>query len=313
MSYTTDIKAEISQVDASVDELKVELAALMQICATLNFTSTGAHLVLQIENANTAKRIWKLVKECYGIDSKLSVIKKSKLKKNNIYVIRVEYKALEILGDLGIMTSEGLQSAPSKELTKKEDDARAYLRGSFLASGSINSPKTSNYHMEMSVETSELAKYLQWLLKRFGIPARTIKRRNQEVVYVKASDKISDFLRVIDANQALFVFEDQRIQRDFMNSLTRLDNCELANEVKTMKAAKGQLDDIEWIENYQSLDTLPPKLRDAAMLRKTYPDASLNELCEYYEEDHDETISKSGMKHRLAKIREVADQYRGKE
>ncbi len=147
-------------------------------------------------------------------------------------------------------------------------------------------------------------------MHRFDLPAKYIKRRSQDVVYLKASDKISDFLRCIGASDALFAFEDSRIQRDFMNSLTRLDNCELANEMKTISAGKKQLEDINWIETYRSLDTLPPKLYQAAMLRKEYPEASLNELCEKYNEHYGDNISKSGMKHRLAKIKELANQYR---
>ena len=96
-----------------------------------------------------------------------------------------------------------------------------------------------------------------------------------------------------------------------MNSLTRLDNCELANEMKSISAGKRQLEDIEWIENYRSLETLPIKLQHAAMARKQLPEASFVELCEYCEEEFQEEISKSGMKHRFAKLKELADQYRG--
>ena len=146
--------------------------------------------------------------------------------------------------------------------------------------------------------------------QRFDLPAKQIRRRNQEVVYLKASDKISDFLRCVGASDAVFTFEDSRIQRDFMNSLTRLDNCELANEMKSITAGKKQLVDIQWIETYRTLDSLPEKLQHVAYARKQLPEASLNELCEYCAEEFNETISKSGMKHRLAKLRELADQYR---
>ncbi|MCR1980117.1 DNA-binding protein WhiA, partial [[Clostridium] innocuum] len=121
---------------------------------------------------------------------------------------------------------------------------------------------------------------------------------------------ISDFLRCVGASDAVFTFEDSRIQRDFMNSLTRLDNCELANEMKSITAGKKQLEDIQWIETYRTLDSLPEKLQHVAYARKQLPEASLNELCEYCAEEFNETISKSGMKHRLAKLRELADQYR---
>lgn len=312
MSFTTEVKAEIAANELRACCAKAELTALIQMCAAINFTSEGMQITVQTENANTAKRIFKMLKETYQVDTQLSVLKKMKLKKNNVYIIRVKNKAMEILRDLEILTDQGLQEHPSAKMVRKECCARAYLAGAFLAGGSVNSPNKSNYHLEISTNELSLAKFIQKLMLRFDMPAKYIRRRNQEVVYLKASDKIGDFLRCIGASEALFTFEDSRIQRDFMNSLTRLDNCELANEMKSMAAGKKQLEDIQWIENYQGLDSLPEKLQHVVNARKELPEASLNELCDFCEEEYGESISKSGMKHRLAKIKEMAEQYRGK-
>lgn len=310
MSFTTDVKAEIAANELHECCRKAELCAVLQMCSTMNFTSKGIHLSIKTENATTAKRIYKLLKEQYDVITQLSVIRKMKLKKNNIYVIRVENKAMEILKDLEIFTEKGLQAHPSAKMLKKECCARAYLAGAFLAGGSVNSPSKSNYHLEISTLNTELAVFIQKLMQRFLLPAKHIRRRNQEVVYLKASDKISDFLRCIGASDAVFTFEDSRIQRDFINSLTRLDNCELANEMKSMAAGKRQLEDIQWIENYSSLERLPLKLQHVAYARKAIPEGSLVELCEYCEQVYGEAISKSGMRHRLAKLKEAADKYR---
>ncbi|MCI8540074.1 MAG: DNA-binding protein WhiA [Erysipelotrichaceae bacterium] len=310
MSFTTEVKAEIAANELHACCGRAQLSALIQMCASLSFTAAGMALEIKSENANTAKRILKLLKEHYQVSSQLSVLRKMKLKKNNIYVLRVNSQVTHILNDLQIMDEEGLRPHPKADLVAKECCARAYLAGAFLASGSINSPQTVNYHLEMSANSKEQADFLIQLMKRFAIIAKYIKRRKQDVIYVKASDKISDFLRCIGANEALFTFEDSRIQRDFMNSLTRLDNCELANEMKTISAGKKQLEDIAWLETYQGLDTLSGKLQSVAYLRKQYPEASLNELCEIYANEYHETISKSGMKHRLAKLKELANQYR---
>lgn len=310
MSFTTEVKSEIAANELHPCCMKAELSAVLQMCSTMNFTSDGVHLTIKTENPTTAKRIYKLVKERYDVTTRLSVIKKMKLKKNNIYVIRVENKAMEILKDLEIFTEKGLQAHPSSRMLRKECCARAYLAGAFLAGGSVNSPNKANYHLEISTNNEGLAKFIQKLMNRFDLPAKYIKRRNQDVIYLKASDKIGDFLRYIGASDAVFTFEDRRIQRDFMNSLTRLDNCELANEMKSMAAGKKQLEDIQWIENYRGLEALPEKLQHAAYARKELPEASLLELCDYCADVYDETISKSGMKHRLAKLKEMADQYR---
>ncbi len=310
MSFTTDVKSEIAANELHPCCMKAELSAVLQMCSTINITSTGMHLTAKTENATTAKRIYKLVKERYDVITGLSVIKKMKLKKNNIYVIRIENKAMEILKDLEIFTEQGLQVHPSSKLLRKDCCARAYLAGAFLAGGSVNSPNKANYHLEISTNDEESAKFIQKIMLRFDLPAKLIKRRNQEVVYLKASDKIGDFLRYIGASDSVFVFEDSRIQRDFINSLTRLDNCELANEMKSMATGKKQLEDIQWIETYQSLDSLPIKLQHVAYARKELPEASLNELCDYIADEYNESISKSGMRHRLTKIKELADQYR---
>lgn len=310
MSFTTDVKAQIAANELHPCCIRAELTAVLQMCSTLNFTSDGMHLTMKTENATTAKRVFKYLKELYHVETQLSVIKKMKLKKNNVYVLRVVNKAMEILNDLEILTDKGLQSHPSAKMVRKECCARAYLAGAFLAGGSVNSPSKANYHLEISTSNVELAVFVEKLMQRFELPAKHIKRRNQEVVYIKASDKISDFLRCVGASDAVFTFEDSRIQRDFMNSLTRLDNCELANEMKSISAGKRQLEDIEWIENFRGLDSLPMRLQQVAMARKELPEASLLELCEYCADEYEESISKSGMKHRLAKLRELADQYR---
>ena len=195
----------------------------------------------------------------------------------------------------------------------KECCARAYLAGAFLAAGSVNSPNKTNYHLEIATQDENLAKFIKKLMERFYLPAKVIARRNQYVVYLKSSEKIADFLKCIEATQSVFEFEDVRIQRDFMNSLTRLDNCEFANEMKTIAAGKKQCEDIEYLENYGALEFLPTKIKQVALLRKQYPEASLNELCNFYEEKYLETISKSGMRHRLNKMSEIAATYKQQE
>lgn len=312
MSFTSDVKKEICLNALDDCCKKAQLSAFLQISASLNFTSEGAGISAHSENVSTAKRIYQLVKELYDVEIELSIIKKMKLKKNNVYMIRIKNKALKILRDLDILGEEGLKEHPSSRIVKKECCVKAYLAGAFLASGSVNSPQTSNYHLEIATTSVSLARYLQKQMVKFNMNAKQIKRRSQEVVYLKASDQISDFLKCVGANDALFDFEDRRIQRDFMNSLTRLDNCELANEMKSIKAGKAQLEDIDRIDNFVGLKSLPENLYKVAIIRKEYPEASLLELCDIYEKEYQETISKSGIRHRLNKIKDVGQQYKTK-
>lgn len=310
MSFTTSVKSEVAANELSECCAKAECSALIKMCSTLNINNQGMYLTIHSESAPTAKKILKLLKEHYHIQSELSVLKKMNLKKNNIYVLRIYEHTQEILKDLEIMDKNGLRSHPSAKLVSKDCCAKAYLAGAFLSGGSVNSPNKTNYHLEIATTDEKLAKFIQKLMERFYLPAKIITRRNQQVVYLKSSEKIADFLKVIEATSSVFEYEDVRIQRDFMNSLTRLDNCDFANEMKSLAAGRRQCEDIEYLENYGALEFLPIKIRQAAILRKKYPEASLNELCDYYEEEYLETISKSGMRHRLNKVAEIASTYR---
>lgn len=310
MSFTSQVKGEICQNNELANCCKkAELSAFLQMNASLNLSSEGMYLKSTSENASTAKRIYQLVNELYHVETELSVIRKMNLKKNNIYVIKIKQKALDILKDLGIYNN-GLQSYPNTEYSN-ECCLRAYLAGAFLAKGSVNSPNKSNYHLEIACSDEEFANYLQTKMnEHFALHAKIIKRRSSYVVYLKAGDKISDFLKLVGTTNALFEFEDARIQRDFVNNLTRLDNCELANELKSMKTGAKQLEDIERIENFIGLEALPDNLQEVARIRKANPEASLNELCEIYQNIYQKTISKSGIRHRLNKIKELAQPYK---
>ncbi len=310
MSFTQEVKQEVAQNELRDCCKRAELSALIQFCSSLMISNRGMSLVIKTENATTAKRTLKMVKEAYRVETDLSVIKKMKLKKNNIYQIRIFGKAKEILEDLGLYSSRGLRERPLMSVVAKECCARAYLAGAFMAAGSVNSPQKANYHLEVSTNSEEHAEFLIKLMERFNLPAKRVKRRNQEVVYIKAADKISDFMRCIGASDSLMKFEDIRIQRDFKNSLIRLDNCEVANEVKTHKAAQKQLEDIELLVKTYEANRLDPRVLEIMELRKEFPEYSLNELCEEYEKKTGVLMSKSGIKHRLKKIEEAASKVR---
>lgn len=285
---------------------KAQLCALFQMRASLHMNWQGMYLSFQAEHGFLVKHIFKLVKEVYQVDPRLSVLKKMQLKKNNIYRIQIYDKANEILEDLHIYTDEGFNSEPPKEFIQDEDIARCYLQGIFLAGGSINDPKTSNYHMDITCNDPDLAEGIKKVMEIFYLPAKTIKRRNNMVVYLKVGDKIADFLRLCNATDALFEFERNRIERDLYNQIQRLDNIELANEVKAQKAALKQLEYIATIEANLEHLKVSDKILKVMELRKEFPYANNNELCEFMYKKYGEEISKSGMKHRLTKIKELA-------
>lgn len=312
MSYTSEIKSEISLNQLKPCCVKAQLAALIQCDATLTISNQQWQLHFKTENPTTAKRFWVLLKQQYELTPELAILKKVKLRKNYSYVVFIKSRVKEILEDLHLMDETGFADHVSGEVVKKECCARAYLAGAFLASGSVNSPIKSNYHLEIALNEEKFAKFMVSLMKRFGLPAKVVKRRNQYVAYLKASDKISDFLRAIAAYEGVMKFEDIRIQRDFTNSLTRLDNCEVANEMKTLKAAMEQIEAIEYLQQHDEFERLNERLKEVALLRQMNPEASLNELSEIYQSQTGNRMSKSGMKHRFNKIMEEKDKLETK-
>lgn len=307
MSFSSEVKQEISAIELNECCVRAQLCAFFHLNATMHIVNRSVQLQIKIENASIAKRLYSLIKERYDAHVELQVIKKQNLRKNNIYAIRILEKGIEILEDLGLYSSRGVRKTPYSFIVVKECCAKAYLAGCFLASGSINSPTKPNYHLEISAHTSELAEFIVKILGKFEIDSKITVRRNKWVVYIKAADHIADFLRIVEAYDKTMEFEDQRIRRDFKNSLTRLDNCEVANEVKSIQAGSKQLDAIYVLIEHNRYNKLDHKLIEIGDLRMNHPEASLNELSEIYQQEHGVKISKSGLKHRFNKIMELAD------
>ena len=311
MSFASEVKQETAQKVMTGNDARAELSALVQMCSSLSLSSRGMTILISVENATVARRIFSLVRERYNADIEMFVKRKMNLKKNRVYGLRILSSAADILRDLGIYSSRGLLDRPLARIVQTDNNARAYLAGAFLASGSINPPEKTQYHLEIVTTSDEHAQFLIRLMERFDINARSIPRRNKIIVYVKAAEKIGDFLRLIEADQALMKFENIRISRDFSNSITRLNNMDVANEMKTQAAASRQLEDIRILEEADRISKLDEKLQDVIALRKEFPDSSLNELAAIYERRTGTAGSKSGMKHRFVRIHELAEKISG--
>ena len=305
MSFTSEIKQEVAYNELKECCSVAELSALIKLSSSLVIGKGGFSLAVRLENPTAMKRVVYLLKKLYGTETELEIAQKTNLKKNNVYRLRFD-NGKEILEKLGLYSNKGLLNHPSYQIVSKECCGRAYLAGCFLAYGACNSPNKPNYHLEISINDIEHANFVVKLLSRYDLNAKISKRRNKYVVYMKKADSISDFLRLIGAHESLMNFENSRINRDFKNSLTRLDNCEIANEIKSLSAAKRQVESIQKIYNNNKTDALDEKLRNVMEIRMKYQDYSLLELCDEYQKAYGELISKSGLKHRLNKIESYA-------
>lgn len=308
MSFASETKKELTQVEAEDHCLKAEVSALIRMNGSLSFANKQLSLDVQTENAAIARRLYTIMKKLYPYTVELLVRKKMRLKKNNVYICRVREGARELLTDLEIISNDfQFHHSISRTLIKRNSQKRAYLRGAFLAGGSVNNPETSSYHLEIYSLYKEHGEALMDLMNEFHLNAKTIERKKGFVTYLKEAEKISDFLSIVGAHQAMMKFEDVRIVRDMRNSVNRIVNCETANLNKTIGAALRQVDNIRFIENTIGLDQLPEKLREIARLRVEYQDVTLKELGEMVSTG---VVSKSGVNHRLRKIDEIADALR---
>lgn len=308
MSFASETKKELTHIEADDRTLKAEISALIQMNGSLSFANRQLSLDIQTENAAIARRLYTNLKRLYNYNVELLVRKKMRLKKNNVYICRIRDEAKVLLQDLHIITDDfQFQHEIAKELIPRTNEKRGYLRGAFLAGGSVNNPETSAYHLEISTLYKEHGESIMHLMNEFGLNAKTIERKKGFVTYLKEAEKISDFLSIIGATQAMLKFEDVRIVRDVRNSVNRIVNCETANLNKTIGAALRQVENIRFIDNTIGLDQLPEKLREIARLRVEYQDVTLKELGEMVSTG---TVSKSGVNHRLRKIDEIAESLR---
>lgn len=308
MSFASTIKKEMTQIENIDCCNRAELGALIRMNGLHSVHDYDHILDIQTENAAIARRIYTLIKSLFPYPIKLVVRKKMKLKKNNIYIVRINDGVEDILKTLDLLLENpSMNRSISKQLVKKDCCKRAYLRGAFLAGGSVNNPETSSYHLEISNAYEDHNDSLCELMNSYNMRARTLVRRNGFITYIKEAEKITEFLNYTGAHQALFKFEDVRIIRDMRNSVNRLVNCETANLNKTISAAFRQVENIKFIDQAVGLHTLPHKLLEIAKLRLENQDVSLKELGELMP---NEKISKSGINHRLKKIDKIADQLR---
>lgn len=307
MSFAAEVKKELTTLEVHREHAKAELAALIRMNGSISIVNQQIVLNVQTENAAIARRIYSLLKDHYQVRSELLVRRKMKLRKNNVYIVRLKHETRRVLDDLAILEGMMFHSHVSDEIMGNSQKMRSYLRGAFMASGSVNNPETSRYHLEIYSTYEEHNQDICDMLNYYGLNGRTLERRNGYISYLKGAEHIADFLTLIGATNSMLKFEDVRIVRDMRNSVNRIVNCETANMNKTIDAASKQIENIRFIDERVGLQALPEKLQEIAELRLENPEVSLKELGEMLSTG---PISKSGINHRIRKINEFAENLR---
>ena len=313
MSFSSKVKEELSKECNSPRHCCIaEMAAIISMCGKVIFDEKD-HVRIEIhtENVTVARKYFTLLKKTYNINTDVSIRHSSSLNKNRSYILSVndDETARKILMTCRLMKPFGVIeedfSISDSLIIQRECCKRAFIRGAFLAAGSVSDP-VKTYHFEIVCLSEAKAKQLQMIMETFNINARVIKRRKYFVVYVKDSSQVVDLLNIMGAYNALMDMENVRIVKDMRNNVNRKVNCETANINKTVSAAVKQIEDIRFIQMSSAFDELPESLQEMAELRVRYPEATLAELGQLL----DTPVGKSGVNHRLKKISLFADELR---
>ena len=301
MSFTATVKEEVSQLNTTTTEEISELSALVRNLSLIQESS----FQIMTENENVSRHIFLLIKKLYDVTSRITVRRGYNFNKNLQYILEVRTKKNEILEDLSIIESGKMLMIPHTYIYDDFELKRAYLRGIFLSCGSINDPKTSRYHLEFLFSDLDYSQFIMNLLNHFKLNAKFLKRDNKYMIYMKESEKIGDFLRIIGADKATMYYEDIRIYREEKNRTNRLNNCEQANVDKSIETASQQIKEIEYLKQYDMFDLLDEKVQEVANYRLKYPEVSLLELSEIITLETGNKITKSVLYHRFKKIKEL--------
>ena len=314
MSFSSEVKEELSRQLSPARHCRIaELAALLNVCGRVEISEDDrCAVILHTENVSVARKYFTLLKKTFNIEAVIRVRKNACLKKSNVYLAEVTSHSdtVRILQAVKLMTGDqelvDNQGVIDPLVIQSDCCRRAFLRGMFLAAGSISDPEKS-YHLEIVCSGQERALQVQQILREFEVDARIVNRKKNQVVYMKEGSQIADFLRLTEAGISLMKLENIRILKEISNNVNRQVNCETANINKTVSAAVKQIEDIRYIATHMGFSQLSEGLEEMAVLRLEYPDATLKELGQMLHPP----VGKSGVNHRLRKLSRIAGELRG--
>ena len=298
MTFTTKIKEEMTSLDPSLVDSRIELLSYLKLVSEID----EYKITVYVENANIARYIFKLIKTNYNISINITVRLQKKFKVKKIFILSIKEKIDLIANEMNELTNE-IKNSSYEEIS-------SFLKGVFLASGSINDPSKSKYHLEFLVDNYDNANLINDLLILVGFNSKIIKRDKGYMVYIKVSEEISDFIKLLGATNSLFYYEDIRIYRDHKNMVNRLNNCEQANTEKSMKTSLEQIDNIKYLKEHDLLDLLDDKIKMVIDYKEKYPETTMNELSYIISMETNTKITKSCINHYFRKIKELVNKSR---
>ena len=309
MSFSRDCKTELCQLELkSYLETYYEFEALLRMSFEYNISSEGYTISFQTSHPLVAKRFLALLKKLYNVETRLETFSINRLNKDLMYKVIILDQVDVISEDFSLFDERKDES----DIEENIEYVKAYLRGAFLAKGSVNDPSKADYHLEIPLSNQEEIVFLQHLFNMFDLNSKIVRRRNEYVLYLKNISRICDFLRIIGVSKEVFELEDLIIKREYKANLNRKMNAEIANQMKTLSASNEQLENIKYIEYNYDLEKLDKKTLLVMKVRLDNPDASFKELVSIIESKYELKFTKSGLNHQFIKIRELAADLKNK-
>ena len=297
MTFTTSLKEELSKNELGLMETRYELEGFLKCSSKLS-----NEIVITLENASVARKIYKDIKTVFGISPIITIRNQNRFRVKQIYILTLKEKIDFIKDSLNL-----------NDISKKPENHEeivSFLIGAFLAVGNISNPQTSRYHLEFICSSLDMASVIVDLLLSFKLNAKIVDRGYKHVVYLKASEQISDLLKLFKATQALFFFEDIRIYRDHKNMVNRLNNCELSNQTKSIETGLKQIDTINYLKANDLVELLDEKTKIIIEAREKYPESSLSELADIISLEYNYKIGKSGVNHRFIALNKMVKNHK---
>ena len=313
MSFSSSVKDELSRQMPGARHCQIaETAAILSLCGRVKISASD-HFWIEIhtENVAVARKYFTLLKKTFNISTDVSIRSGINPGRSRTYIVAVREheEALKVLQAVKLINSQGEigenLSLIRNVVLQNACCRRAFIRGAFLAAGSISAPEKF-YHFEIVCPTEPKAEQLKNIIATFDIEAKIVPRKKYYVVYIKEGSQIVDILNVMEAPVSLMELENIRIVKEMRGSVNRQVNCETANINKTVSAAVKQIEDIRFIQSVAGLSGLPESLQEMARIRLERPEATLKELGEALEPP----VGKSGVNHRLRKLSLVAEELR---
>lgn len=316
MSFSSRVKEELSRQLSSARHCQIaEIAAILSLCGRIHIDEEDHYSIrIHTENVAVARKYFTLLKKAFNIEVEVSIRQSTFSKSSRIYTVAVlNHEAVMRILKAAKLFNQDMEieenlSISDNLVIQKTCCKRAFIRGAFLAAGSISDPQKF-YHFEIVCATVHKAEQLQGIINSFGVDAKIVQRKKYFVVYLKEGAQIVDILNVMGAHVSLMELENVRILKEMRNSVNRKVNCETANIHKTVSAAVRQIEDIQYIQRKAGFEQLSEGLAEIARLRLEQPDATLKELGMMLSPP----VGKSGVNHRLRKLSCIAEKLRDNE